>query len=489
MAGNHDGWLIVLSVVVAIVASYVALDLSARIAAARRRRGWLSVGAVAMGSGIWAMHYVGMLAHPLPVRMGYDLWLTLLSLALAIAGAGFAFYLVLGAWRLSRLLVGGGLMGAGIAAMHYTGMASITVEPPIRHQPAWVALSLLIAVAASMIAMWCAFSLRMETPVSAFWKKAGSALLMGSAISGLHYTAMAGAIFAPGSVSTAEPYWISEVSMAGIVGAVSLVFQWLVLVLASFDAYRAEHSGRAANTLATLNARLAAQGDELKAANHELDSFAARIAHDLGGPLGAMRGFAQAVKERAGERLDAVSLDYLDRIIAAAERGERMTASLLAFARLGDAPLRRGDVDLNDVLRRARSSVEPHGGGRAIEWDIAPLPTVRGDASLLEQVFVNLLANALKYTRPCEQARIEVGHRHEPGHGHTVWVRDNGVGFDPAYADKLFSPFHRLHGADRFEGHGMGLANVRRIVLRHAGSVSAQGTPGEGATFSIELPE
>jgi signal transduction histidine kinase len=125
---------------------------------------------------------------------------------------------------------------------------------------------------------------------------------------------------------------------------------------------------------------------------------------------------------------------------------------------------------------------------RVVCWQIAALPTVRGDASLLEQVFVNLLSNALKFTRPREHARIEVGSRPGADAGHTVWVRDNGVGFDPTYASRLFSPFQRLHRADQFEGNGVGLANVKRIVERHGGSVTAQSQPDQGATFVLTLP-
>jgi len=139
------------------------------------------------------------------------------------------------------------------------------------------------------------------------------------------------------------------------------------------------------------------------------------------------------------------------------------------------------------VVLSARRMLEPQSEGRAVEWTIAPLPTVNGDASLLEQVYVNLLSNALKYTRTRECARIEVGHRVE-GKQHVLWVRDNGVGFDPEYANRLFSPFQRLHRPDQFEGNGIGLANVKRIVDRHGGSVSAQSRPGEGAAFSFTLP-
>lgn len=237
-----------------------------------------------------------------------------------------------------------------------------------------------------------------------------------------------------------------------------------------------------------LQEAVAHRSAQLEAANRELDAFAARIAHDLRGPLLGMLGFARVVVERDAERLEPASVGYLRRIVASGERADRMTRDLLAFARLGNSPVVKGSVDLGRLVGAAQQQVEPAAAGRSVAWDIGPLPTVRGDASLLEQVFVNLLSNALKYTGKREHARIEIGAHPAQEDGHMVWIRDNGVGFDMAYADRLFSPFQRLHHSEEFEGNGMGLANVRRIVERHGGTVSAQGAPGQGATFSVWLP-
>lgn len=237
-----------------------------------------------------------------------------------------------------------------------------------------------------------------------------------------------------------------------------------------------------------LQADVARRSTQLEIANRELDAFAARIAHDLRGPVLGMLGLARLVTERGGERLEPESRGHVQRIISAGERAERMIRDLLAFARLGETELKREMLSLDAVVRAARQMVEPEARGRAVDWQIAALPVVRGDASLLEQVFVNLLSNALKYTRPREVARIEVGSHPVAEVGHTVWVRDNGVGFDPAHASRLFSPFQRLHPAEQFEGNGIGLANVKRIVERHGGSVIAQSQPDQGATFLLTLP-
>lgn len=237
-----------------------------------------------------------------------------------------------------------------------------------------------------------------------------------------------------------------------------------------------------------LQEAVARRTQQLEAANRELDSFAARIAHDLRGPLLATIGFSRIVQELNAGRLVGPSEGYLARVIAAGERGDRMIADLLDFARMGDKPVRQDKVDLAEVVRRARQALDSPTPGRAVEWVVNPLPTVRGDFSLLEQVFVNLLSNALKYSGKRDKSVVEVGAEPASEGGHTVWVRDNGVGFDPAYAERLFSPFQRLHRAEEFEGNGMGLANVRRIVERHGGTVSAESAPDAGATFRVQLP-
>jgi signal transduction histidine kinase len=232
---------------------------------------------------------------------------------------------------------------------------------------------------------------------------------------------------------------------------------------------------------------LARRNVQLEAANRELDAFAARVAHDLRNPLHAVLGFARLLSRSSDERLDADEQAFVKYILMAGERADRMVRDLLAFARLGESALKRGPVSLDAVIEAARRNVAAQAQGRSVDWLVAPLPTVSGDASLLEMAFTNLLSNALKYSARRDQARIEIGSR-ASDNGHVVWVRDNGVGFDMAQADKLFSPFHRLHKADEFEGTGVGLANVRRIVERHQGSVIAEARPDQGATFFITLP-
>src|SRR6266404_245160 len=260
MVGTYDSPLVVLSVAVAIVASYVALDLASRVVASREGRAawyWLAGGAISMGTGIWSMHFIGMLAFHLPIPISYDVPITLLSLVIAVLASGFALYLVSRATLTLRRLAGGGvLMGIGICSMHYTGMAAMQMAPPIRYQPLLLSLSVLIAIAASTIALWSAFELRFETRLTAFRKKAGSALVMGIAISGMHYTGVAAAIFAPDSVCTVNPQNINNSRLAGAVGGFSLFFLAATLLISAFDAYLADLFAKHAENLNRLNAGL-----------------------------------------------------------------------------------------------------------------------------------------------------------------------------------------------------------------------------------------
>jgi diguanylate cyclase (GGDEF)-like protein len=274
MAISYDTWLVILSIVVAIVASYVALDLASRVVASRGSRGaryWLAGGAVSMGTGIWSMHFIGMLALHLPIPMAYNIRLTLLSLLIAAIVSGFALHMVShDTLSLRRLLRGGLLMGLGIATMHYTGMAAMEMKPGLRYNPLLFSLSVLIAIGASVAALWIAFQLRAETILSAFWRKAGSALVMGAAIAGMHYTGMAAAIFAPDSICTVSPPDINNLWLGGTIGGFAFMFLATTLLISVFDAHLANRSARHTERLRQMNTDLERQATELSQANTRL---------------------------------------------------------------------------------------------------------------------------------------------------------------------------------------------------------------------------
>ncbi|WP_224360313.1 PAS domain-containing protein [Hyalangium versicolor] len=237
-----------------------------------------------------------------------------------------------------------------------------------------------------------------------------------------------------------------------------------------------------------LERRVQERTAELVEANKELESFSYSVSHDLRAPLRHITGFAQLLEKRAGSALDSTSRRYVTTISEAARQGGRMVDDLLAFSRMGRAELNKGRVALRELLTEVQRDLAPDAEGRKIEWRVSSaLPEVQADQGLLRLALKNLLSNALKYTRLRAEAVIEVGSEEEQGEAH-VWVKDNGVGFDMKYVDKLFGVFQRLHTAEQFEGTGIGLANVRRIISRHGGRVWAEGKPGEGATFHFTLP-
>lgn len=224
---------------------------------------------------------------------------------------------------------------------------------------------------------------------------------------------------------------------------------------------------------------------QLEVANRDLDVFAAGLAHDLQQPITSIAAFAQVLQHRNAQKLSPTDESHLHRIVVAAAAAQRMIRGLLEFARLGQRTIDMVEVDLADVVQAARHALAHQLAARPVHWTIAPLPVVRGDAALLQLAFVNLLSNAVKYSSTREQPAVIVDVTTAESGTHAVRVRDNGVGFDMAHADKLFKPFERLHGTSEFEGTGMGLANVRRIMERHGGTVQAEAAPGQGAAFTL----
>ncbi len=225
----------------------------------------------------------------------------------------------------------------------------------------------------------------------------------------------------------------------------------------------------------------------LEAANEELAEFSHSVSHDLRAPLRHVQGYVQMLTRELGGNLSPEAQRYLGVITSSAQRMSNLIDDLLAFSRMGRTELRDAIVDLDGVVAGERRQCEEAAAGRSIEWEIAPLPKVRGDAAMLRVAFANLLGNAVKYTRGREPARIAVTVAGTEEGRVIVAVRDNGAGFDMKYAGKLFGVFQRLHHADEFEGTGIGLATVRRVVARHGGRVWAEGTVGQGAVIFLTL--
>jgi light-regulated signal transduction histidine kinase (bacteriophytochrome) len=236
-----------------------------------------------------------------------------------------------------------------------------------------------------------------------------------------------------------------------------------------------------------LNVDLKAQASQLEEANRELESFSYSVSHDLRAPLRHVQGYAEMLQKAAEGRLSEKASRYVKTIADASVEMGQLIDDLLAFSRMGRSDLSEGRVELGALVQETLRGLEFATSEQNIDWTIALLPPVIGDFAMLKQVLANLLGNAAKYTRHRDVAHIEVGCAGEEEGRSILFVRDNGAGFDMQYAHKLFGVFQRLHRAEEFEGTGIGLATVRRIIARHGGRVWAEGKLDHGATFYFTL--
>jgi PAS domain S-box-containing protein len=240
--------------------------------------------------------------------------------------------------------------------------------------------------------------------------------------------------------------------------------------------------------VAERTAQLQTANAELQTANAELDAFSHSVSHDLRAPLRHVLGFVELLQNNAGPSLSEENLGLLTTISQAAIQMGNLIDDLLAFAHVGRAELHKTDVNLDELVRETLGDFQAETKDRKITWNIHPLPPVRADRALLRMALVNLVSNAVKFTGARAEARIEIGCA-PGGNGETVlFIRDNGAGFDPRYAHKLFGVFQRLHSQQKFAGTGIGLANVQRIIHRHGGRTWAEGAVDGGATFYFSIP-
>ena len=249
---------------------------------------------------------------------------------------------------------------------------------------------------------------------------------------------------------------------------------------------------RSIEALARLNAKLeqrvAERTAQLQAANQELEAFSYSVSHDLRAPLRHIVGFVAMVHKEPGPALSAGSLRHLATISGSAKRMGELIDDLLAFSRIGKTAMQKTGINLDELIREALGDFKTEIAERQIVWTIDPLPMVWADRALLRMVLVNLISNAVKFTGNCAKPAIEFGWA-PSGEGETViFIRDNGAGFDPKYSAKLFGVFQRLHSQSQFEGTGIGLANIQRIIHRHGGRVWAEGVVDGGATFYFSIP-
>jgi K+-sensing histidine kinase KdpD len=294
------------------------------------------------------------------------------------------------------------------------------------------------------------------------------------------------------SISTRDlPYFFIFVVWAAIVAFFSAVRRRIEESLRqALDHLQVEAEQRAhrEDEIRRLNQELAKRAGELEATNKELEAFAYSVSHDLRAPLRHVIGYSELLQKQASPSLEDKSRRYVQTILDSSKKMANLIDDLLAFSRIGRADAKKTAVNLDLLVREVVAELGQDTMGRDISWKIDTLPICYGDRSMLKLVLGNLVSNAVKFTRMRKPAEIEIGRVSGDHNEVEVFVRDNGAGFDMKYVNKLFGVFQRLHLVEEFEGTGIGLATVQRIIHRHAGKVRAEGAVDQGATFYFSLP-
>jgi diguanylate cyclase len=478
---HHNTWLIFLSIVIAIFASYTALDLANSVTTAKGKLKWiwLAGGSLAMGVGIWSMHFIGMLAFSVKgLNIYYDVPLMMLSILVAVIASALALYIVSSMEPTPKAYVAGSLtMGAAIAGMHYIGIWSMEMSAVIHWDWLYVFYSILIAIFASLGALLIAFRLRSDLTLRGFLYRGLGGILMGFAIAGMHYTAMAAMMLMPmgGNMHAQDSNVLATDSLAAAVIVGTIVI--LGIALSGSNVERAMVKKDTQNEL-------------LKASINTRDEFFSIASHELKTPL-------TSIKLQNDLLLRAVQLDKIDRAKLlhqlekngrSIDRLNRLVDDMLDSSRVSTGKLVLqmerceltgilGDLiaQFRPVLDQAKCSVT-YMRSKPIEGDF--------DRYRLEQVFTNLLTNAAKYA-PGSEVLVRIDQKDDCAE---VSVKDFGRGIPEADQHKIFNRFERARSEGDSRGLGLGLFISREIVEMHHGSIEVQSKPGEGSEFIVKLP-
>jgi signal transduction histidine kinase len=387
------------------------------------------------------------------------------------------------------------VVGAGIAAMHYVGLAAVRTMPPVDYEPLLLFASWLFAAGAAIMALAVVF---LRGRSLGHWQKLACAGVMGLAIAGMHYTGMGAVQYLPVRVSPGADGDIDGIGLALAVAAGTMMILAAAIIVSIYDRHLAAQQERTADRLrqehAALEERVAQRtqelqelSEELARSNAELERFAYIVSHDLKEPLRSITGFSGLLQRKLGPELEPDVKQYLEFIVDGARHMQALIDGLLDYARAGVAQEPMRSVELDQLLPRvlAQMAVSIHETGADVV--VESLPAVQGDPLRLAQLFQNLIGNALKFrgdAPPRVQIRSEdIGSRWQ------FAVSDNGIGFDPRHRQRIFEVFQRLHGREDYSGTGIGLAICKKIVESHGGRIRVESEPGRGTTFFFTLPK